>query len=148
MAEAHIPLLPGWFTLDETAPHLLASRCLACTTFYFPPLDGFCRNPACSGESFEPVELSRIGSLWSYTMANFEPPRPYIAADPFLPFAIAAVELSREKMIILGPVIDGVAVGDLEIGAPMELVLEPVPDEVELGGKLAWKWMPLKGRPA
>ena len=55
---------------------------------------GFCRNPACSGEEFESVELSRRGSVWSYTDAQYQPPPPYVSrTDPYEPFALAAVEL-------------------------------------------------------
>ena len=132
------PVLEGWFTLDQSQPHLLGSRCLACGTYYFPRLGNFCRNPDCKGEKFEEVPLSHSGRLWSYTNACYQPPEPFIAADPYVPFAIAAVELDREKMIVLGPVVDGVSVESLKIGASMELVLEALAD-----GKLAWKWKPV-----
>jgi uncharacterized protein len=134
------PLLPGWHTLDAATPHLLGSRCTTCGTYYFPKLANFCRNPACAGESFEELPLSRTGTLWSYTNACYAPPEPFVAADPYRPFAIAAVELAREKMIVLGPVVEGIGVEALKIGAAMELVLEPLAD-----GKLTWKWRPVAG---
>lgn len=132
------PLLPGWYTLDREQPHLIGSRCAKCGTYYFPKVAGFCRNPACSSETFEEAELSRTGTLWSYTSANYQPPEPFVAAQPFKPFAIAAVRLAREKMIVLGPVVDGVGVESLKVGAKMELVLEPLAD-----GKVTWKWKPV-----
>jgi len=133
-----VPALEGWFTLDARAPHLLGTRCTACGTYYFPRLRTFCRNPACGGQDFEDVQLSRNGKLWSYTNACYQPPEPYVAAQPFAPFAIAAVELLKEKMIVLGPVIDGVGVAELRAGMAMELALEPLHD-----GKLAYKWKPV-----
>lgn len=143
------PVLPGWFTQDEKHPHLLGSRCATCGTYYFPKLLTFCRNPGCtgsnSGESrLEEVELSRKGTLWSYTNAAYKPPEPYIAKEPFEPFGIAAVELDKERMIVLGPVIDGVSVDALQVGMAMELVLEPISED-DKAVTLTWKWKPVGG---
>ncbi len=131
------PLLPGWFTLDEQAPHLIGTRCAACGTYYFPKETRYCRNPDCESTRLEEILLSRTGKLWSYTNAAYAPPRPFVAAEPFRPFAIAAVELEKEKMIVLGPVADGVGVEALRVGMAMALTLEPLAD-----GKLTWKWRP------
>ena len=131
------PVLPGWFTLDEQTPHLLGARCKACGTYYFPKQISFCRNPACSSEAFEEVQLSRSGKLWSWTNACYAPPEPFLAADPYEPFAIAAVELEREKMVVLGMVVRGVGVESLKLGMNMELKLQPLTD-----GKLTWAWSP------
>jgi uncharacterized protein len=144
VGEARAPLLEGWHTLDPRSPHLIGSRCTSCGSYYFPKLAGFCRNPDCDGEAFESVELSRTGTLWSYTNAGYQPPAPFVAREPFTPFAIAAVELDKEKMIILGPVIDGVGVEQLRVGLPMELVLETVADS-DPAGRLSWKWRPAEG---
>lgn len=130
-------LLPGWYTLDPETPHLLGTRCSACGTYYFPRQIGFCRNPACGSEQFEEVELSRTGKLWSWTDACYAPPKPFVVAEPFAPFAIAAVELEREKMVVLGPVVNGVTAAQLRVGMAMELALEALAD-----GKLTWKWRP------
>ena len=71
---------------------------------------GFCRNPACAGEEFEATELSRRGTVWSYTDAQYQPPPPYIpASDPYVPFALAAVELP-EGIVVLGQLADGYGV--------------------------------------
>ncbi|MFT3791224.1 MAG: OB-fold domain-containing protein [Rudaea sp.] len=133
------PLLQGWFTTDAQ-PHLLGARCRACGSYYFPkPAVAFCRNPDCAGETFEPVPLSRSGKLWSYTNAAYAPPEPYVLPQDgaFVPFAIAAVELEKEKMIVLGQVAAGIGVEALRVGQAMELVVEPLAD-----GRLAWKWKP------
>lgn len=135
--DSHQAVLPGWFTLDRERPHLIGSRCADCGSYYFPRLAGFCRNPDCNGEKFDEVELSRTGTLWSWTDACYAPPEPFVAPDPYKPFAIAAVELAREKMVVLGPVVDGIAAADLRAGMAMELALEPLAD-----GTLNWKWKP------
>ena len=127
----------GWFTTGE-APALLGSRCGTCGTVYFPPASGFCRNPACDGEDFEQEELSRRGRVWSYTDARYQPPAPYQPrTDPYEPFALAAVELP-EGITVLGQVADGYGVDDLRVGAEVELVVEPLDDEL-----LVWRWKPV-----
>ena len=136
-AKVQEALLPGWYTLDPDKPHLLGTRCKSCGTYYFPKQSTFCRNPACNGETFEEVQLSRTGKLWSWTNACYKPPEPFVANEPYEPFAIAAVELDREKMIVLGPVARGVGVEKLKSGMTMELKLEALDD-----GKLTWKWAP------
>lgn len=137
-----VPVLEGWFTLDRNSPHLLGSQCAQCQTYYFPKIAGFCKNPACDSEQFEEVPLSRRGKIWSFTSAEYQPPAPFVASDPYVPFSLAAVELEKEKMIVLGQVVTGVNVSDLSVGMDVELVLETlsVDDGVE---KLTWKWKPL-----
>src|SRR5687767_2534098 len=77
------PAIEGWFTTGPS-PALLGSRCTSCGTVFFPPTEGFCKNPACSSEVFEEQPLSRRGRVWSYTDAQYQPPPPYIAAtDPY-----------------------------------------------------------------
>jgi uncharacterized OB-fold protein len=132
--------IEGWYTLDDP-PHLLGSRCRSCGTFFFPRLSTFCRNPSCEGTAFEDVELSRTGRIWSYTNACYQPPPPYVAAEPFVPFAIAAVELAAERMIVLGQVVTGVDVAQLKVGMPVELVLETLYSEGTTD-KVVWKWKP------
>lgn len=136
-----LPVPAGWFTMDPERPHLLGTRCTACGTFYFPRQSPFCRNPACGSEAFEEVELSRTGRLWSFTDACYKPPEPYVAAEPFVPFAIAAVELAREKMIVLGQVVAGIGVAQLKVGMPMELVLETLSEDAA-ATRVTWKWKP------
>jgi len=139
------PVVDGLFAMGEDGLALLGSRCSACGTYYFPKLATFCRNPDCSSDSFEDVRLSRTGKLWSFTDACYQPPAPYISPDPFVPYAIAAVELEREKMIVLGQVVEGVSVKDLRAGMEMELVPGTLLDAGEAGGKATWNWRPVAG---
>ncbi|MDE3085751.1 MAG: OB-fold domain-containing protein [Acidobacteriota bacterium] len=132
---------PGWYTLDPE-PALLGSRCGRCGTVAFPKEQAFCRNPACDGTDFAEVELSRRGRIWSYTDARYQPPTPYVAADPYVPFALAAVELAAEKMVVMGQVASGIDAGDIHIGDEVELVLEPLYEDEE-HVYLIWKWRPL-----
>lgn len=136
---AATPVIDGWFTTGPE-PALVGSRCETCTTVYFPPLgaEAFCRNPACDGEAFASTELSRRGRVWSYTDAQYQPPAPYVpASDPYEPFALAAVELA-EGLTVLGQVAQGYGVADLRVGGEVELVVEPLHDEL-----LVWRWKPV-----
>ena len=137
-----VPAVEGWFTLDETAPALLGSRCSGCGTYAFPAEQRFCGNPACQSTDFETVELSRRGKVWSYTDACYQPPAPYVPADPYVPFALAAVELAAEQMVVMGQVVPGVGVDDLSVGDEVELVLDTLfeDDEAEY---VVWKWRPV-----
>jgi len=134
------PAVEGWFTEDPAC--LLGSRCTSCGTVFFPKVDGFCRNPGCQGTDFDQVELSRRGTVWSYTDAQYQPPPPYVPrTDPYEPFAIAAVELP-EGLVVLGQVADGFGVDDLQVGAEVEVVVEPLYSD---GGddRTIWRWKPV-----
>ena len=136
--------IDGWYTLDENEPHLIGSLCTACGTYCFPSRNHFCPNPDCGSTELEPTPLSRRGILWSYTNACYQPPEPYISPDPFLPFAIAAVALEKERMIVLGQVVTGVCVEQLRIGMPMQLVLETLYEDPS-SERVVWKWKPAEG---
>jgi len=131
----------GWYTLDRGKPFLLGTRCRSCGTFYFPPQAFYCRNPSCDGEDFEKVPLSSCGTLWSFTEQHYPPPAPYVASEPFVPYIVAAVELTKEKMIILGQVAKGISAKGLRIGMDMEARLETLFQD-ERGEHLVWKWQP------
>jgi uncharacterized OB-fold protein len=128
-----------WFR-TEPEPALMGSRCEACASVFFPPVaeESFCRNPACAGTSFSPAPLSRRGRVWSYTDARYQPPAPYVATtEPFEPFALAAVELP-EGLTVLGQVAAGYGVGDLAVGAEVEVVVEPLDGDLQV-----WRWRPV-----
>lgn len=132
--------MEGWYTMDADPPHLphlLGNRCTSCGTVFFPRAEAACRNPACRGDRFEEVELSRRGRVWSYTTNHYAPPPPFVAPEPFEPYTIAAVELAEEKMVVLGQV-DGDA-SQLRVGAEVELVLATLFED-EAREHVVWKW--------
>jgi uncharacterized OB-fold protein len=106
------------------------------------------RAPGQADSTLEEVHLSRRGRIWSYTDAQYQPPEPYVpVSDPYEPFCIAAVELEAERMVVMGQVVAGVGVDDLQVGMEMELVLDTLDvrtdedgDEVEY---VVWKWRPV-----
>ncbi len=136
------PAVEGWYTMDNQQPHLIGSCCKDCGTYYFPKQSNYCKNPNCDSSEFDEVELSRTGKIWSYTNNCYQPPEPYVSADPFEPYAIAAVELEKEKMIVLGQVVKGTTVEDLKVGDEVEMVLETLFED-DQSDKVVWKWKPL-----
>ena len=121
------PAIDGWWATDDTgSPHLVGGKCPQCGTYVFPPRANNCPNPACDSDTLEPVALSRRGKVWSYTENRYAPPPPYPSPDPFEPFAVAAVELAAEGLIVLGKVVEGTLAADLQVGMELELALEPL----------------------
>lgn len=132
----------GWFTLDDE-PALLGRRCTSCGTYAFPKVDVGCPNPGCAGSEFEEVRLSRRGTVWSYTDAQYRPPAPYVPpTDEHEPFCIAAVHLEAEGLTVMGQVVAGVGIDDLHVGDEMELVVDVLFSDEDTD-HLVWKWKPV-----
>jgi uncharacterized protein len=108
------PIAPGLWT-DEAQPRLIGGR----------GPDGRIRFPMPEGDAgaaFEPVQLSRQGTLWSWTVQRFEPKRPpYAGPSPFEPFMLGYVELPGE--VILESRLEGIA--EPRIGMELELKIIP-----------------------
>ena len=148
--ETRVPALgaEGWFTYDTDEPHLLGLRCTTCGTSVFPKAGHGCPNPACDGTDLVEVELSRRGTIWSYTDARYQPPPPYVVpTDEHEPFCIAAVHLAEEGLVVMGQVVPGVTVDDLSVGQEVELVVDTLfsQDGVD---HLVWKWKPVAAESA
>jgi hypothetical protein len=91
------------------------------------------------------VPLSRRGTVWSYTDAQYQPPAPYMPrTDPYEPFAIAAVELPDEGMVVMGQVADGFGIDDLRVGGEVELVVETLFEDDDNEYRI-WRWKPAEG---
>ena len=130
----------GFF--DPTIPALLGTRCGECATVFFPAEETSCRNPHCTSTVLEAMTLSTRGTIWSYTDAQYQPPPPYVAADPYVPFALAAVELEKEGIVVLGQLAHGIGVDQLSVGMEVELVTEVLYSDEE-AEHLVWKWRPV-----
>lgn len=133
----------GWFTLDEAEPALLGQRCTVCGTYAFPKAEWGCPNPACTSTDLAVVPLSRRGTIWSYTDAQYQPPPPYVVpGDDHVPFAIAAVELPAEGIVVMGQLTAGTTVDELRVGQEVELVVDVLFSDEETD-HLVWKWKPV-----
>ena len=69
-----------------------------------------------------------------------------MAAEPYVPFSIAAVELADEKMVVMGQVVPGVTVDDLSVGTEVEVVLDTLYEDDE-HEYMVWKWQPVDTQP-
>ncbi|MBW8484040.1 Zn-ribbon domain-containing OB-fold protein [Actinomadura parmotrematis] len=140
------PAVDGWFTAADGTARLLGTRCTSCGTPYFPRNELACRNPRCAGpkDGSELAEyaFSPRGRVWSYADARYKPPPPYVSPDPFVPYTVAAVELDEERLVVLGQVVPGVGVADLEVGMAVELTegVLYADDEAEY---TVWMWRPV-----
>jgi uncharacterized OB-fold protein len=142
MAKTRVPAIEGWFTLDEASPELIGARGVQSGSYFFPPSLAVSADPSASAEEREEVRLSRRGRIWSYTTSHYQPPAPYVSSDPFVPYTIVAVELEREKMVVLGALAAGVDPARLEVGAEVELELGPLYEDAD-HEYVIWQWRPL-----
>ncbi|MER6419327.1 zinc ribbon domain-containing protein [Streptomyces sp. NPDC001137] len=136
-------MVDGWFTGDGDGFRLLGTRCASCGSVFFPREDTHCRNPGCAGGALEEVPLSRGGRIWSYTDSRYRPPSPYVTDPelPWEPYALIAVELESERIVVLGQAAPGVTVADLTVG----MEVEAVPGVLHEDGETVWTtwhWRP------
>ena len=112
---------------------LLGFRCPTCDIHVFGPAT-FCQG--CASNNLEPVELSKKGILYSYTVVRVPP-----AGWPGkVPYVLGQVELPEGPQV-LAEVID-CPEAELKIGMPVELALLPVKISNEDPGKVVYKWGP------
>ncbi|WP_031226719.1 Zn-ribbon domain-containing OB-fold protein [Streptomyces roseochromogenus] len=143
MSRRGTPAAAGWFVGDGVGFRLLGTRCSSCTTVFFPREDAHCRNPYCTGGSLEEVPLSRKGHIWSYTDSRYRPPSPYVSNPelPWEPYALIAVELAAERLVVLGQAAPGVTVADLTVGMEVEVVPGVLHEDAETTWT-TWHWRP------
>jgi uncharacterized protein len=143
LSRTRTPVVTGWFTGEGDDFRLLGTRCSACASVFFPREDAFCRAPGCPGGDLEEVPLSRRGRVWSYTDSRYRPPSPYVS-DPELewrPYALIAVELPAERLVVLGQAVPGVRAADLAVGMEVEVVAGVLNEDAETTWT-TWHWRP------
>ncbi|MCZ7525359.1 MAG: Zn-ribbon domain-containing OB-fold protein [Acidimicrobiia bacterium] len=122
MATTRVPIAEGVFTWPSEEPRLVGGRCPSCGVVTFPHQAGC---PRC-GESMEPTELARRGTLWSFTTQGFLPKWPYTGPETdetFEPFTLGYVELPGEVMVESR--LTETDPARLRIGMAVELVIVP-----------------------
>ena len=139
-----VPAVEGFFTMDDE-PLLIGGR-LDTGGYCFPRHLGG-SDPRHSSGEVEEVLLSRRGRIWSFTNSAYPPPPPFIVAEPYVPVVVAAVELEAEKMVVLGQVVPGFTVDDIEVGMEVELILGVLyaDEDTEY---LTWQWRPVDAEPS
>ena len=122
-------------TNDEgTQGVLVGTRCRDCQVYVFGPAV-FCQ--ACTSSGLETVELSKQGTLYSYTIVRV-PPSGWPGPVPYL---LGQVELPEGPQVLAE--IIGCQEADLKIGMEVELALQPVMAESEESAKAVYKWRPV-----
>ena len=138
-----VPAIEGWFTTDTEAPHLLGTRCATLQHGVLPAGRRFCRNPRCRGREFETdravpdrdrVVLHRRPVPAAAALRRRRATRTSRSPWP-------RSSSSAERMVVLGQVAAGYGVDDLSVGAPVELVVEPL-YEIDGVQHLTWRWRP------
>jgi uncharacterized OB-fold protein len=142
VSKTRVSAAPDWFTMDEAAPALLGAKGTKSGSYFWPTAVAVSGNPNVPGEERVPTQLSRQGTLWSWTTNHYAPPEPYVSPDPFVPYTVCAVELAEEKMVVLGGLATGADETQLEVGMTMELVLGPLYEDDE-HEYVVWQWAPL-----
>jgi len=137
-----VPAMEGWLTMNENDPRLIGLKDESSGTFFFPKDVAVSHAPGHAEAELKEVELSNRGRLWSYTTNHYQPPEPYVSPDPFEPYTVAAVELTEERMVILGQLAEGVDPRGLEVGQEMQLVLGTLYEDDE-HEYVVWKWKPV-----
>lgn len=138
-----VPAVEGFFTWPPSKePYLIGSRCKSCGDYFFPKVK-LCANPKCMSTDVEEVRLSRTGKLYTYTINYYQPPYPYVAPTPFVPYATAVVELEKEKLKVQGLVVSGYDFSKLKIGMKMDVVLETLHKDASGNDVIVWKFKPV-----
>ena len=129
-----VPAVDGWFTTGDE-PALLASRGKETGSYFFPKNLAFSRNPAAPTEELEEVELSRRGRVWSWATNHYQPPAPYVAADPFVPYTVLAVGDRNTLQARFGDSVSGIAWASLVNSFGFEFSMANA-DSLQLPGSL------------
>ncbi|MCA9501950.1 MAG: OB-fold domain-containing protein [Spirochaetaceae bacterium] len=137
-----VPAIDGWLDMNESDPHLLGYLDEQSGTYFFPKDVSVSAAPGFADAPRKEVALSNRGRLWSYTTNHYKPPEPYVSPEPFEPYTVAAVELTKERMVVLGQLADGIDPTSIEVGQEMQLVLATLYEDDE-NEYVVWKWKPV-----
>ena len=132
------PIAEELFTWPSDAPQLIGARCPACEAMTFPQ-QASC--PRC-GAGMERHLLARRGTLWTYTVQSFEPKPPYDGPAPFVPYGVGYVELPGE--LLVESRLTEADPDRLEIGAEVELVIEPFRRDADGDEVLTFAFRPVR----
>ncbi|WP_024793919.1 Zn-ribbon domain-containing OB-fold protein [Tomitella biformata] len=103
---------------------LQGSECSTCGAVGFPASEHCAR---CATPTAQPRELSREGTVWTYTVQQFAPKSPPYVPPPegFSPFAVGFVELPEG--IRISAILDCEDFTDLTGAHAVLVATEPVP---------------------
>ena len=136
-----VPVADELFEAGDDAA-LVGTRCTGCGTHYFPKSIS-CRNPRCERKTVERTVLGRRGRLFSYTVQSYRPPALF-RMEPWEPYAIGLVELPEGLRVM--SMLTGVDLDAIEIGMPLQLVVEPLYRDEAGQEVLTYKYAPAHGQ--
>ena len=137
--ERPVSVDPSRLRLDDMAGStgtLLGMRCFDCGIYAFGQVV-FCQ--ACSSDRLEQVDLSRRGTLYSYTIVRVPPD----GWPGDVPYVLGEVELNEGPHILAEVV--GVTHDELRVGLDVQLAIRPVPAGNSGRTLMVYKWAPVAG---
>ena len=138
-APTQVAVADDLFHVSADGAALVGSRCTGCGSHYFPKALS-CRNPKCDSKVVEQVLLGRRGHLYSYTVQKYQPPALFRMA-PWEPYAIGLVELPEGLKVMA--MLTGISLTDIEIGTPVQLVVERLYQDESGRDILTYKYAPI-----
>ncbi len=134
--EKKIPIGRGVFTMPAPGrePNLIGSRCTFDGEVYFPK-QFLCL--CCGRQELEEISLSRMGTLYSFTIVRQQPP---VYRGP-VPYAVGLIELPEK--IRLRSLLTGCDLNALKIGMKMELVVEELHKDDSGNDLVCYKFRPV-----
>ncbi len=135
-----IPVTEGLFAETAAGPRLLGSRCQTCSTPYFPRSPA-CHNPECGESRMQDTDFGPRGRLWSCAIQNYPPPPPARYDEPYTPYAVGVVDLDEGLRVVARMSVDDPE--SLQLGAEVELTIEPLYRDDEGRDVTTWKFKPL-----
>ena len=133
-AKKRVSIVPSRFKLlneEGTEGVLLGTRCRQCGEHFLGHVT-FCQN--CTSGDMGPVELSKQGTLYSYTIVRVSPS----GWRGDVPYALGQVELSEGPHVV-SEVID-CPFEQLKTGMKVELALAPGGEDAEGNELVVYKW--------
>jgi uncharacterized OB-fold protein len=126
VSERPLPLADAdteFFWEGARALKLMILRCADCGTYVHYPKPG-CWN--CGGANLAPEQVSGRGTVYSYTVTHRDVP----GLDA--PFAVVIVELEEQRGLRMVSRMIDMPPEDVRIGLPVEVVFQPVAEDVFL----------------
>jgi uncharacterized protein len=135
-----VPVIQGLFAETPQGPRLLGSKCTTCSTPYFPR-SPVCHNPDCQDPRIEEAQFGPRGKLWSYVVQHYPPPPPVKYDQPYVPYAVGAVDLPDGLRVLGRMSVDDV--NTIKIGTDVDLVIERLCGDAEGNEVITWKFRPV-----
>jgi len=135
--KTRVPVEEGLFTLPESPaeqPRLIASRCKKCGEVFFPKRMACLK---CTAMDMEQILLSDRGKLYSFTITRLAPPGSVVKP----PYVLASIEMPEG--VNVHSVLTDCDLDKVQIGDPMELVLETIKQDETGRDVVAFKFKPV-----